>query len=74
MRQVFKNWKDLNRVCDDESTIWGQKMIQGEDVIVYRDPVDESLYGTYDCDWPEPTRLLVSDELINDPNWVLVEF
>lgn len=60
MHQLFKNWEDLNRACEDETTIWGQKMAQGEEVLVYENPANEDL--------------ILSDEPIDYPDWVLVEF
>lgn len=71
MRQLFKNWEDLNRACEDENTIWGQMGIRGDEILVYRDPMNEDLMLS---EQPEPTRLLVSDETIEDPDWVLVEY
>ena len=60
MLQLFKNWVDLYRVCNDESTVWGQKIACGEEVLVYENPTNEDL--------------ILSDEPIDYPDWVLVEF
>ena len=60
MLQLFKNWVDLYRACEDENTVWGQKIACGEEVLVYEDPATKNLY--------------MADKHIYAPDWVLVEF
>lgn len=58
MREIFNSWEALNKAAYDESTAWGQRMALGEEILIYEDGSE---------------HLLLSDEPVNDPNWVEVE-
>lgn len=38
MIEVFSTWGALNKAVNDETTHWGQMVMDGEEVLLYRNP------------------------------------
>lgn len=58
MKEIFKNWDEALEAIDNENTVWYQLMVMGEEVLAYSN-ADENI--------------LLSDEPVEDPDWVEVE-
>lgn len=58
MNEIFKSWKAMYKAINDENTVWYQRMIMGEEVLVYKN---------------RSRHLLLSDEPVEDPEWIEVE-
>lgn len=58
MKEVFNNWEELLEATNDVNRPWYEKMAMGEEVLVYED---------------NEGNLLLSDEPVEDPEWIEVE-
>lgn len=58
MKEIFKSWKAVDKAINDENTVWYQRMVMGEEVLVYKN---------------RSRHLLLSDEPVEDPTWIEVE-
>ena len=59
MLAIFNSWESLNRVVNNENTVWGKKLELGEEILVYEAPSGQ---------------LILTDEPIDDPNYTEIEW
>ena len=59
MLAIFNSWESLNRVVNNENTVWGKKLELCEEILVYEAPSGQ---------------LILTDEPIDDPNYTEIEW